>query len=54
MKVFVYSKSDSRKLAEFKDVEGVRHVGDEIIFYMKDGIRVSFDTHLVKTTSYQN
>lgn len=54
MKVFVYAKSDSRKLAELKDVEMVRHKNNDVVLSMQDGIEVHFGPKTVKTTSYQN
>ena len=53
-KVFVYRKDDSKKIAEFKDVETVYHEDDKIVFELKGGIYMEFDTKVVKTTSYQN
>lgn len=56
MKVFVYSKSNGKKVAELKDVEMVAHQPEKhnIVFFMPGGVQVEFDTRIVKTTSYRN
>lgn len=54
MKVFVYSKSDSKKIATITDVSSVAHEKESVVFTSKDGIEFRFDTKRVKTTSYQN
>lgn len=54
MKVFVYSKNDSKKIATITDVSNVAHGKDTVVFTSKDGIEFKFDTRKVKTTSYQN
>lgn len=54
MKVFVYTKAESKKIATFTDCNAVRLNGNKIIFELDDGVEVSFDTKVVKTTCYQN
>ena len=56
MKVFVYSKTTSNKIAEIKNVVTVQEpsVGNKIIFITESGEMFTFDTKEVKTTTYQN
>lgn len=54
MKVFVYTKSNSKKIATITDVSAVSHSGDSVTFTSEDGVEFRFDTKKVKTTSYQN
>lgn len=54
MKVFVYTKKDSTKIATITDVTSVEHNGNEVIFISKDGVEFRFNTKIVKTTIYQN
>lgn len=55
MKVFVYSKKSSKKIAMITSVVAVEEHADSIItFTTKNGNVFSFDTKEVKTTTYQN
>ena len=56
MKVFVYTKNPTRKIAVITGV--VSAVFDKttktIMLQTEDGVRMTFDTKLVKLTLYQN
>ena len=54
MKVFVYTKIDSKKIAELKDIVFVSCVNNQITFTTSLGVEFSFDCKKVKTTTYQN
>lgn len=56
MKVFIYSKKTSKKIATLTDIIEVRCNGEknEIMFTNEDSECFAFDTTQVKTTSYQN
>lgn len=55
MRAFVYSKLTSKKLAVIENVTKVYPKGgSKIVFVTKDGETFTFDTHEVKTTTYQN
>ena len=56
MKVFVYSKKTSAKIATITSVCNVEFVrgSDIIIFTTFSGEKFSFNTKEVKTTTYQN
>lgn len=56
MKVFIYSKNTSKKLAVINDVVKVEEDSEHnrILFTTADGDMLGFDTHIVKTTAYQN
>lgn len=56
MKVFVYSKATSNKIAEIKDVVTVQRpkASNNIIFITVSGEMFTFNTKEVKTTTYQN
>ena len=56
MKVFVYSKKKSKKIAEIKHVCDVRacEVAEQILITTYSGETFSFNTKEVKTTAYQN
>lgn len=56
MKVFVYSKKTSAKIAEIKNAVTVQEpaASNKIIFITDSGEMFTFDTKEVKTTSYQN
>lgn len=54
MKVFVYTKSESKKIATITDVVSIEQNGNQIVFTSKDDVKFSFDTKKIKTTSYQN
>lgn len=56
MKVFVYSKKTSKKIAEIKQVGNVMEceVAEQILITTYSGETFSFNTNDVKTTTYQN
>ena len=55
MKVFVYSKKSSKKIAIIKDVVNVNTESAGIItFTTATGEKISFNTFTIKTTIYQN
>lgn len=54
MKVFVYTKSESKKIATLPEVSRVETSGNFIIFTSDDDVQVAFDTRVVKTTTFQN
>lgn len=54
MKVFVYSKQGSKKIAEIRNVSYVICVNNKITFTTVDGVDFTFDCKRVKTTTYQN
>lgn len=55
MKVFVYSKKSSKKIAVIKDVVNVNtEEPGIIIFTTVTGEKFSFSTVTMKTTTYQN
>lgn len=56
MKVFVYSKKTSKKIAEIKQVCGVIEckLTAQILIIPYSGETFKFNTNEVKTTSYQN
>lgn len=56
MKVFVYSKKSSNKIAEIKNVVTVQKPAatKQILFITESGEIFAFDTTEVKTTTYQN
>lgn len=54
MKVFVYSKKTSKKITTILRVTAVEEHRDTITFTTESGERISFNTHEVKSTSYQN
>lgn len=56
MKVFVYAKKESKKVAEIKNVSLVREIREkhEIQLTTESNEVFKFDTHLFKTTVYQN
>lgn len=56
MKVFVYSKKTSKKIAEIKQVCNVMEceLAAQILITTYSGETFTFDTNEVKTTSYQN
>jgi hypothetical protein len=55
MKVFVYSKKSSKKIATIKDVINVStEIPGIIVFTTITGEKFSFDTFTMKTTIYQN
>lgn len=56
MKVFVYSKKTSKKIAEIKNVCNVMEceLANQISITTYSGEIFKFDTNVVKTTSYQN
>lgn len=56
MKVFVYSKRTSKKIAEIKHVVSVmeREVAEQIIITTYSGDTFWFNTNNVKTIAYQN
>lgn len=54
MKVFIYTKSDSRKIATLTGCKNMRTEGNTVYFELDDGVEVSFDTKAVKSTCYQN
>ncbi len=56
MKVFVYSKKTSKKIAEVKHVVTVQPptASNKIILITESGEMFTFDTKEVKTTIYQN
>ena len=56
MKVFVYSKKTSKKIAEVKHVVTVQTpaASDKIILITESGEMFTFSTKEVKTTCYQN
>lgn len=56
MKVFVYSKRTSKKIAEINGVVDVQHAkgSDKITFITNSGESMSFNTKEIKTTVYQN
>ena len=55
MKVFVYMKKDSKKIATINSVTSVeeRKETNEIVLFRK-GQGIAFDTKVVKCTIYQN
>lgn len=56
MKVFVYSKKTSKKIAEIKQVGNVMEceLMSQILITTYSGETFKFNTNEVKTTSYQN
>ena len=54
MKVFIYSKKTSKKITTILRVMSVEEHRDTITFVTESGERVSFNTHEVKSTAYQN
>lgn len=56
MKVFVYSKTTSKKIAEIKQVGIVMEceVESQILIATYSGETFKFNTNDVKTTTYQN
>lgn len=56
MKVFVYSKKTSKKIAEIKQVGNVMEceLAAQILITTYSGETFTFNTNEVKTTSYQN
>lgn len=56
MKVFVYSKKTSKKIAEIKQVGNVMEceVLSQILITTYSGETFKFNTNDVKTTAYQN
>ena len=56
MKVFVYSKKTSKKIAEIKQVGNVMEceLAAQILITTYSGETFRFNTNEVKTTSYQN
>ena len=55
MKVFVYSKKSSKKIATIQNVVNVNTESTGIIiFTAATGEKFSFDTATMKTTTYQN
>lgn len=56
MKVFVYSKKASKKIAEIKNVVSVACYSDkqEVLVLTGSGEILKFDGSEVKTTTYQN
>lgn len=57
MKVFVYSKKTSKKIAEVKAVVSVNcplEKGSKIVIQTESGEVFKFDTKTMKTTIYQN
>lgn len=54
MKVFVYNKVDSKKIAILKDVVFASCVNNKIVFTTIEGVDFVFDCKKVKTTCYQN
>lgn len=56
MKVFVYSKKTSKKIAEFNQVGNVMvcEVTEQILITTYSGETFNFNTKEVKTTAYQN
>lgn len=56
MKVFVYSKKTSKKIAEIKQVGNIMEceVAEQILITTYSGETFKFDTKDVKTTAYQN
>ncbi len=54
MKVFVYSKKTSKKIAVIINVASIEVIEDKIIFCTETNETLSFDTSEVKTTIYQN
>lgn len=56
MKVFVYSKKTSKKIAEVKDVVSVACFSNknDILILTGSGETLKFDCQEVKTTTYQN
>lgn len=56
MRVFVYSKKTSKKIAQINNVSEVHSTVDkrEITFVTGSGETFTFDTKTMKTTTYQN
>lgn len=56
MKVFVYSKKTSKKVAEIKKVVMVQEIPEDhkIEFVTDSGEVMTFDTKSLKSTIYQN
>nr|DAM63066.1 MAG TPA: hypothetical protein [Caudoviricetes sp.] len=56
MKVFVYSKKTSKKIAEIIQVANVMvcEVAEQILITTYSGETFAFNTEEVKTTAYQN
>lgn len=56
MKVFVYSKKTSKKIATVNNVRTIRETPSKclISFITSSGENFCFDTKEVKTTTYQN
>lgn len=54
MRVFVYTKADSKKIATITDVVLVTQEKDKVFFSTRDGVNFTFDCKKVKTTCYQN
>lgn len=56
MKVFVYSKKTSKKIATIVNVIKIElfQSNKVIVFYTETGEKFSFNTRNVKTTIYQN
>lgn len=54
MKVFVYKKLDSSKVAVHENVSMVQVYHNTIEIYTATGTLHHYDTHTVKTSIYQN
>lgn len=54
MKAFIYSKKTSKTIAVIRDVTRVEIYKKEITFVTRSSERLTFDTSVVKTTTYQN
>ena len=57
MKVFIYSKKTSKKIAEVKGVVSVNcplEKGSNIIIQTESGEEFKFDTAIIKTPIYQH
>lgn len=54
MKVFVYSKKDSKKVDQIDNAVSVKVEYGEIHIFTTDNLTITFYTNEVKTTIYQN
>ena len=54
MKVFIYDKKESKKVATLTDVIWIEENSDTIVFTTSLGGQVSFSKKLFKSTMYQN
>ena len=54
MKVFVYNKVDSKKIATLTDVVSAEYSKGKVTYTTELGVEFQFDCKKVKSTCYQN